>query len=165
MAAFPDRLSLTEFQLKYGHSERAYEYWYGAAIPKAMPTWIHAFLQRLISHFLIELGYKAGPEVDLRIDPDAIPRPDIIATRGKLEHPYPTRAVELVVEILSPGDSMSYVLEKCIAYQRWGFELIYVVDPDNRKVYRWTGQALEIVTDLASIPVDKIWAGLDEALQ
>lgn len=165
MAALPDRLSLAEFQRKYGHSDRGYEYWHGAAIPKAMPTWIHAFLQGLISHLLIEVGYKAGPEVDLRIDPDAVPRPDIIATRGKLEHPYPTKAVEVVIEILSPGDSMSYVLDKCMAYQRWGFAFIYIVDPDNRKVYRWTGQALETVADLASIPVEKIWSGLDAALR
>jgi Uma2 family endonuclease len=165
MVAVADRLSLAEFQLKYSNSDTAYEYWYGAAIPKAMPTWIHAFLQGLIVHFLIEAGYKAGPEVDLRIDPNAISRPDIIATRGKLEHPYPTRAVELVVEILSSGDSMSYVLEKCMAYQRWGFELVYIVDPDNRKVYRWTGQALETTADLTSVPVDKIWTALHDALQ
>ena len=165
MAATVERLSIAEFQLIYGRSERAHEYWYGRAIPKAMPTWIHAFLQFLISNHLFEAGYKPGTEIDLRINPDVIPRPDIIATRGKLEHPYPTKAVEIVVEILSQEDSMSHLLEKCNAYKKWGFEFIYVVDPESRTLYRWTGNSLDVVTTLLSIPVARIWNALDEALQ
>jgi Uma2 family endonuclease len=164
MAAVIDRLSLAEFQLKYGHSDRAYEYWHGRAVPKAMPTWIHGFLQSLISRLLSEAGYKAGSEVDLRIDPDAIPRPDVIATRGRLEHPYPTKALEVVVEILSSDDPMPYLLQKCSAYQEWGFQFIYVVDPEGRKVYRWTGDALETTSVLTTISVDRIWNALDQAL-
>src|SRR6185437_2956334 len=163
MAAAIDRLSLAEFQLKYGHSDQAYEYWRGKAIPKAMPTWIHGFLQSLISRLLTEAGYKAGSEIDLRIDPDAIPRPDVIATKGRLEHPYPTKAVEVVVEILSSDDPMPYVLQKCNAYQEWGFEFIYLVDPESRKVYRWTGDALETVTALATISAGRIWEALEQA--
>jgi len=130
-----------------------------------MPTWIHGFLQSLISRLLTEAGYKAGSEIDLRIDPDAIPRPDVIATKGRLEHPYPTKAVEVVVEILSSDDPMPYVLQKCNAYQEWGFEFIYLVDPESRKVYRWTGDALETVTALATISAGRIWEALEQALQ
>jgi len=156
-------LTIVEFEEKYAHSERAYEYWHGEAIRKAMPTWIHAFLQLWIGKLLFEAGYKAGSEVDLRIDPDAIPRPDIIATRGKMEHPYPTKAVEVVVEILSPDDRMSYLLEKCRSYEAWGFEYIYIVDSDSRRVFRWTARGLETVEQLVSIPVAQIWSALDGA--
>ncbi len=165
MSAAADRLSLAEFKLKYGHSDRAYEYWRGKAIPKVMPTWIHGFLQGLILRLLTEAGYKAGSEVDLRIDPDSIPRPDVIATRGRIELPYPTKAVEVVVEILTSDDPMPYLLEKCCAYQEWGFGSIYFVDPESRKVYRWTGRDLETVTAITSISVDRIWDALDQALQ
>jgi Uma2 family endonuclease len=165
MAATVDRLSFAEFQSKYGHSDRAYEYWHGEAIPKAMPTWIHGFLQFFISQLLFEIGYKPGSEVDLRIDPDAIPRPDLIATKGKIEHPYPTKAVDVVVEILSKDDAMPYLLEKCQAYQDWGFEYIYVVNPDSRQIFRWTARGLETSEVLVSIPVARIWSALDQALQ
>jgi Uma2 family endonuclease len=165
MAAVVDRLSLAEFHLKYGHSDLAYEYWDGKAIPKAIATWIHGFLQGLIARLLSDAGYKAGSEVDLRIDAEKIPRPDIIATRGRIESPYPTRAVEVVVEILSTDDPMPYLLQKCDAYRDWGFEFVYVVDPENRKVYRSTGRGLDVVTTLVSIPVDVIWNALDEAIQ
>jgi Uma2 family endonuclease len=88
MATASDRLSLAEFQLKYGHSDRAYEYWRGEAIPKGMPTWIHGFLQGLLLRLLDGAGYRAGGDVELRIAPDAHPRPDVIATKGKMEIPY-----------------------------------------------------------------------------
>jgi Uma2 family endonuclease len=67
----------------------------------------------------------------------------VIATRGKVEGPYPTSAVAVVVEILSPNDSTAYVIEKCRSYRERGFPDIYVVDSESRSVFRWTGQALE----------------------
>jgi Uma2 family endonuclease len=164
MATATDRLSLAEFQLKYGQSDRAYEYWYGEAIPKGMPTWIHGFLQALLLKLLDGAGYKPGGDVELRIVSDAHPRPDVIATKGRMEIPYPTKAVEVVIEVLSPDDTMPHILRKCRAYHEWGFEFIYVVDPESRKVYRWTGEALETATHLTTISVDQIWNALDQAL-
>src|SRR5689334_4724037 len=104
MPAAAEKLTYAEFQLKYGHSERPYEYWHGEARPKAMPTWIHGLIQAIISEFLTRAGFVAGSEVELRIVPDAFPRPDIIATAGEVEDPYPTRALDIVVEILSADD-------------------------------------------------------------
>jgi Uma2 family endonuclease len=164
MAALAGKLTMEEFQLKYGRSERSYEYWYGEAVPKAMPTWIHGLLQSLISKLLMDEGYKAGSEVELRIDPDAYPKPDVIATKGKVEIPYPTKGVDVVIEILSKDDPMPYMLQKCRAYQTWGFAFIYVVDGENRVVYQWTGKALAMTDALTSIPAARIWAELDKAL-
>lgn len=165
MAALAGKLTIEEFQSKYGRLERSYEYWYGEAVPKAMPTWIHGLLQGIIIKLLMDEGFKAGPEVELRIDPDAYPKPDVIATKGKVEIPYPTKAVEVVVEVLSKDDPMPYVMQKCRAYQTWGFAFIYVVDPESRVVYQWTGQALAMTDTLTSIPTMRIWAELDKALE
>ncbi len=165
MAALAGKLTIEEFQSKYGRSERSYEYRYGEAVPKAIPTWVHGLLQSLISKLLMNEGFKAGSEVELRIDPDAYPKPDVIATKGKVEIPYPTKAVDVVVEVLSKDDPMPYLLQKCGAYQTWGFAFIYVVDPESRVLYRWTGQALAITDTLTSIPAARIWAELDKALE
>jgi Uma2 family endonuclease len=165
MAAIAHRLSLAEFQAKYGLSDVAYEYWHGEAIPKGMPSSAHGFLQSFLSELLSAAGYTVGGDVELRIDPDARPRPDIIATKGRLETPYPTKGVEIVVEILSSDDPMFHILQKCSAYREWGFEFIYVVDPEGRNIYRWTGKALETVTELVSIPAGRIWDELDQAIQ
>ncbi|MGA8596943.1 MAG: Uma2 family endonuclease [Bryobacteraceae bacterium] len=165
MAAVAEKLSFLEFQAKYEHGDRSYEYWYGQAMPKGMPTWIHGLLQRIVMELLTEAGYISGSEVELRIIPEAHPKPDVIGTKGEVEDPYPTKAVDVVVEILSKDDSAPYVLEKCQAYRTWGFEYIYVVNPESRQVFRWTGTALELSTTLTSIPATRIWERLDEALR
>jgi len=100
MPAVAEKLTFPEFESKYEGSERSYEYWYGAAFPKGIPTWIHGLLEGIIMQLLGEAGYLAGAEVELRIVPDAHPKPDVIATTGEIEDPYPTKAVDVVVEIL-----------------------------------------------------------------
>jgi Uma2 family endonuclease len=165
MATVADKLTFAEFQSKYAHGDRSYEYWYGEAIPKAMPTWIHGLLQILLGRLLNEAGYSAGSEVELRIDSDAHPKPDVIATRHEVEESYPTKAVEVVIEILSKDDPMPYVLEKCQAYGRWGFEYIYVVNPESRQLFRWTGSGLQIDDTLVTIPAQRIWQELEKSLR
>jgi Uma2 family endonuclease len=165
MVAVAEKLTLSEFQARYETGDRSYEYWHGRAMPKGMPTWIHGILQRIVMELLTEAGYTAGSEVELRIVPDARPKPDVIATKESVEDPYPTAAVDVVVEILSPDDAMAYVIEKCRAYQDWGFPGIYVVDPESRLVFRWTGSALEISELLTSLPSATIWERLEKALR
>jgi Uma2 family endonuclease len=164
MPAVGEKLTFPEFRSKYERSESSYEYWYGEAVPKGMPTWMHGLLQGIIMQVLSEAGYLAGSEVELRIVPDAHPKPDVIATKGEIEDPYPTKAVDVVVEILSSDDPMPYVLEKCGAYRTWGFEYIYVLNPESRDLFRWVGTALEISDMLVSIPATRIWQQLDEAM-
>jgi Uma2 family endonuclease len=164
MLAVAENLTFAEFQAKYEKGERAYEYWHGRAVPKGMPTWIHGILQRIVMELLTEAGYESGSEVELRIVSDARPKPDVIATKGSVEVPYPTAAVDVVVEILSADDAMGYVIEKCRAYHDWGFPGIYVVDPESRLVFRWTGTALQISEFLTAVPSARIWERLEKAL-
>lgn len=59
---------------------------------------------------------------------------------------------------------MSFVLEKCQAYHDWGFSNVYVVNPLSRQVFRWTGAALVVSTELSTIEVSRIWDELDRRL-
>jgi Uma2 family endonuclease len=165
MAALAEKLTFAQFQLKYGHGDRSYEYWYGEAVPKAMPTWIHGLLQAILTRLLNEAGYSAGSEVELRIDPDAHPKPDVIATSQEVEEPYPTKAVDVVVEILSKDDPMPYLLDKCEAYRKWGFEHIYLVNPESKQILRWTEKGLQLTDNLVTIPTARIWQQLEESLR
>ena len=158
-------LTVEEFERDYGCEKPHYEFWRGEAVQKSLPTWMHGLLQRIIMQLLNASGYKAGSEVKLKIEATFHPVPDIIATRGLVEQPYPTKALEVVVEILSPEDSMFRVLTKCRAYQNWGFEHIYVVDPMERIVFRWVETRLEQVDTLAGIATFEIWKALDAELR
>jgi len=165
MAAVVDKLTVAEFEKQYGHEKPYYEFWHGEAVQKSMPTWVHGLLQKILMDLLSEAGFTAGSEVKLKIDPDFHPIPDVIATRGRVEVPYPTKPVEVVIEILSDDDPMSPILTKCRTYQNWGFEQVYVVDPQTRIVFRWADQRLEEVNTLALLPVDRIWSALDQELR
>jgi Uma2 family endonuclease len=165
MATALQSLSVTEFEEQYGHEKPYYEFWYGEAIQKSMPSSVHGLLQKIILDLLDKASFKAMSEVKLKIDPSFNPVPDIIATRGRVEVPYPTTAVEVVVEILSDDDPMSRLLTKCRAYQQWGFQQIYVVDPSPRLVFRWSEHRLDEVDMMASRPVSEIWNKLDSELQ
>jgi Uma2 family endonuclease len=165
MASSSQTLTIAEFEEQFGHEKPYYEFWYGEAIQKSMPTWVHGLLQRILMELLREAGYKAGSEVKLKIHAAFQPVPDVIATSGPIERPYPTKPVEIVVEILSEEDSMSRLLTKCRTYEEWGFQEIYVVDPIARVVFRWSEHRLEEVEAIAGQPAERIWIALDKEIE
>ena len=106
------KLTSEQFEAQYGQQDQAYEFWYGEAIPKAMPTWVHALLQKIIERLLDEKGFISAGEVELRIESDAHPRPDVIAVRKLPSGPYQTEGAAVVVEIISEDDKPQYLCEK-----------------------------------------------------
>ncbi len=161
MATTASKLTLAQFEQQFGRSDRAYEFWYGEAIPKSMPTCIHALLQIIIARLLTEAGFNAASELELRIDPDAHPRPDLFASKSKLHGAYPTEAADVVVEIVSEDEPFPHLKDKCRKYKAWGFGRVYVVDPSDRSVSEWNGALVETDT-LAGIPALRIWHELDQ---
>ncbi|MBV8896571.1 MAG: Uma2 family endonuclease [Acidobacteriaceae bacterium] len=164
MATAAAKLTVAEFESQYGQEKPYYEYWYGEAIPKSMPNTVHGLLQIIVAALLRQNGYRAGSEVKLKIDPSFHPVPDLIADRTAIGAPYPTKALEIVVEILSEDDPHSRVMTKLHAYESWGFQHIYLVDPATRTLSRWHDHRLEEVNDLAAIPAERIWSALDQEL-
>lgn len=166
MATAPQLLTLEEFRSRYRRQKPYFEFWFGEAIQKSMPTWLHAALQIIIGEALRRTGYKAGSEVELRIDPQWEPVPDVIATLKPIND-YPTEPIEIVVEILSPDDKVTYVIRKCGHYERIGIEKIFVLDPIEKLAWQWNSGSLEAVTQLllpngATIVLDEVWRELDE---
>jgi Uma2 family endonuclease len=166
MPATTTKLTVEQFQQEYGQQDRAYEFWYGEAIPKGMPTWVHGLLQTIIAQLLREAGLMAASEVELRIDPEAHPKPDVIASRTRRPTgPYPTEGVDVVVEIISEDDTVPRLREKCWKYQKWGCGHIYAVDPSDRSVSEFRDGNFTIAPYLDSVPVIRIWQELDQELE
>ena len=99
--------------------------------------------------FLVSADYQAASEVELRIDPDWGPVPDVIGCT-QVQHPYPTKPLEIVVEILSPDDRMDHILKKCREYTRIGIERIYVLNPEDKEGWEWNIQE-ESLAKIASM--------------
>ncbi|MBV8896572.1 MAG: Uma2 family endonuclease [Acidobacteriaceae bacterium] len=163
MATAAAKLTVAEFESQYGQEKPYYEYWHGEAVQKSVPTILHALIQRVLLILLTEAGYEAFPEAKLKIDPDFQPIPDVIATRDRLATRFPTKPLEIVIEILSDEDPMARLLKKCGVYQEWGFEQIYIVDPVNRHILRWRGERLERAHTLAGIALEAIWSSVDRS--
>ncbi len=131
-------LSLEEFHRLYDGVKPNYEYWFGEAVPKAMPTSMHSAVQLILTLLLRRCGWKALQEVTLKLVPDAEPVPDIIATRSNIERPYPTKPVELCIEICSPADALKKVFEKGRHYLAWGVANVWIIDPEARTAWVMT---------------------------
>ena len=89
MATAPQTLlTLEEFDARYG-SEPGWEYWFGEAVRKPVPTWYHGVLQVVLANLLLEAGYFSGSEIDLKVDPRWQPRPDVLKCRLYQRPPLP----------------------------------------------------------------------------
>lgn len=164
MATVLQPLSLEEFRTRYRDEKPYFEYWFGEAVQKTRPTWLHSVLQRIVGEALLRAGYKSGSEVELRIDPEWEPVPDVIGTLKPIKD-YPTEPVEIVVEILSPDDKLMRVIQKCHHYERIGTERIFVMDPVDKLAWQWKSGSLEAITQLLlpnGVAIDEIWRQLDE---
>ncbi len=167
MATAADLLSLEEFRERYADEKPYYEFWFGEAVQKSVPTWLHSLLQAILTEILNRSGYRSGPEIELRIDPEWQPKADVVAALV-VEHPYPTKPVDVVVEILSPEDRMSRVFEKCRQYARIGISKTFVLDPEFQYAWEWSRMTenLERISVMAlpngrNIVLADVWGELD----
>jgi Uma2 family endonuclease len=124
MASPAQFLSLQQFEQTYGDEKPYYEYWFGEAIQKPMPTSLHGTAQLVLGMLLFSRGWKAASEVKLKLSPFA--------------NPIPTKPLALCIEILSPSDEPRNLFQKCAHYLDWGVETAWIIDPENRKAYLMT---------------------------
>jgi len=168
MATSTRLLTLEEFERLYAHQDTAYEYWFGEAVPKPMPSSVHGITQGIVFTILREAGYYTGTEVDLHISRDWRPRPDIVVSTDKLERPYPTRPVSFIVEILSADEDPQMVREKCRNYEKIGQHRIYYLDPETRTGSIWDEAQQDFVKvdglprrDGSLLALTEVWERLD----
>lgn len=135
MAAAPSFLSLEQFESLYRGEKPHFEYWFGEAIQKSMPTSLHGVFQWVLAMLLFRQGWKASSEVRLKLSAHAHPVPDLIADRFRIQNPYPTEPFDLCVEILSPNEDLRRTFQKAAHYLDWGIGCVWIIDPDRRMAY------------------------------
>ena len=130
-------LTRERFRELYAERKPYFELLDGAALQKTLPTKLHSILQFVLAVLLKELGFKARPELTLAIDDTWEPTPDVCGIIGPEEGPYPTHAVAVAIEVLSPDDRFTRIIQKCRKYAEWGIADILVFDPVGREGWHW----------------------------
>lgn len=175
MAAQPTPLTIEEFHRLYDGAKPAYEYWFGEAIRKPMPTTLHSLVQFVLAILLDKAGWNVALEVRLKVVPDAEPVPDLIAVKGKYKGRYPNKGPELCVEVLSPSDRLSKAFEKAKRYLSWGSQYVWIIDPEKRTAWTCSGEGSSEplwigpngvlrVADTA-IPLEELFTEVDRKLE
>jgi Uma2 family endonuclease len=174
MSVLAEKLTAQRFQELYGQEKPYFELLDGEAVQKSVATKLHSLLQLVLCLILKEMGLQSWPELTLAIDESWRPTPDVCGTIGPVEDPYPAHAVAVAIEILSPDDRFTRVIQKCRKYAEWGIQDILVFDPIGREAWFWdvAGRDLIGVKEsyrFRSQPVDltlkEVFSRMDEELR
>jgi Uma2 family endonuclease len=130
----------------------------------------HSRLQALLLKRLLQyedqLGVLAVPELRVQVRPSKFRVPDLCVVRGKPGEQILTRPPLLVIEILSPDDSMTSMQESIDDYLGFGIENVWIFDPRRQKAF-WADaegvhEAVNGIFETARVPVSvdlaSLWA-------
>ena len=110
----------------------------------------HSIIQRYLTFLFMlkraEWRVEVFPELRTQTKARNFRVPDVLVMRAgdKFER-YVTRPPLVAIEILSPEDSVRAMQGKAAEYRSFGVEHIWIIDPEPRIAYRYTGSALEEV--------------------
>lgn len=131
----------------------------------------HARLQKLILLFFAAIEKQSAlrvfPELRVQVSPTRFRVPDLTVLHADApDEQIITHPPLIVIEILSPSDSLLGMREKIEDYLRFGISNVWIVDPSDRMGYicrsgsfrEWqpaaclTAQGTEIALDLTQLP-------------
>jgi Uma2 family endonuclease len=143
-----DRFLTVEEYLSTSYSPDC-EYENGAVVERNLGEIEHSFLQAILSTIFTvnseAWGVFALSEQRVQISSDRFYVPDLCVLRvGQWEKVVTTPPL-IVVEILSPDDTLRHAEEKAREYARFGVPHVWIIDPYSRVAYRGTAAELERV--------------------
>lgn len=131
------------------------EYVDGELLERPLLTISHSRVQNRIGAAFenaITAALFAAPQVRLQITPTHFRVPDISVFAGAVPTGrYPKTAPFAVIEILSPEDAQSEMIDKLDEYAAMGVPYIWIVDPLHRRIHRYQDGSL-LQQDALNIP-------------
>lgn len=133
---------------------------------------IQGFLLEILFAFAQSLPIRVRPELRMRISPTRYRIPDImVMLKSQPVERVPTRPPFLCIEIVSPEDRLTRIMEKVKEYLAFGVPHIWVVDPENRIAFSYTPEGGHQVADRLttqnpeiSVSISELFAELDRDL-
>jgi len=131
-------ISLEEY-LRTSFPDLDREYRDGEVVERSLPDDPHSKTQFLLLMFFGALCGKfpffPRPELRMRIRPEMYLIPDVAVFYGSPPERVPQDPPLVAIEILSSDDRMSAVRSKLEAYRAWGVKHVWLVDPQERRMY------------------------------
>ena len=143
-----------EEYLKTSFEDGDREYVDGELVKRGMPTYLHGKVQALICMQFTDLvkshSVFAVTEVRHALNPEHLYRiPDIAVFAGEEPTgPVPVTPPLIAIEIASPDDRLTETLKKFEEYRHWGITHIWLIDPEDRKLYTYDKSGLHPVPAL-----------------
>jgi Uma2 family endonuclease len=123
------------------------DYVHGKVVDRALPTPIHSQIQSLLAIFFaplltrIRLILMSGLRV--QIEPRLFRVVDFtVYLDSRPEGRYATTPAYVAIEIVSPDDRHSELTERLEDYRRWGVPHVWLVDPQLKRMYKYTEAGL-----------------------
>lgn len=146
------------------------EYVDGAIVERNSGERDHSWLQGILTSYLMthrkQWGIRIFPAQRVQINPRRFRVPDITVVTGPMpkgqifqEPPF------LCIEILSPEDRMSRIIEKVKEYLTFGVQYVWVIDPANRSAWAYDHRGGHEVTDQLSTNQPDIMVSLADLFQ
>ena len=123
----------------------------GEVLERNWGDYDHARLQGKVSFFFFVREKQwhncAYLELRLRVSRTRFRVSDVCVFADKPEEQIPTKPPTLCVEILSPEDTMSRMLERIQDYLTFGVTHVWVLDPRTKRAYDCTATGMQEAKD------------------
>lgn len=178
MATAPTKLltadEFYEWVIRAENDEKLYELDEGRIVEVPQPGELHGIICFLIAHWLGLYIFQRGKGylctndtgLVLKQKPGTVRGPDIMLfdetrTLAKISRTFATRIPKLVVEVLSPSNRPSQMNRRVSQYLKRRVPLVWVVDPEDRKVtvYR-PGKDLYVLEEADELTGEDVLPGL-----
>ena len=131
-------------------SDVAREYIDGKIVERSVGTFEHSDLQTGIATYL-RVNYKelwAGVELHVRVAPGRFRVPDIVCVKKpRPQTRFLTEPAILVVELVSPNDTVQDMQDRIDDYLAFGIPCVWVVNPQNRRGFIYTAEGMHEAKD------------------
>src|SRR5712691_10073385 len=129
------------------------EYVDGEIVERTLPDELHSETQWRLSGLIWDLSktlpFFGRTELRSRVAASRVRIPDVSIYAGqKPTERVPTKPPLVAIEILSPDDRYSKLMQKFEEYNAWGVRHIWLVDPESRKLKVYADGTLSEVTAL-----------------
>lgn len=110
----------------------------------------HALVQTRLAHVLMnwykQTGLQPLMEFRMRLARSRYRIPDVVVTRGIPNERVLSSPPVLCIEILSPEDRISRVNQRIQEYLDFGVPVVWLVDPEERRVWIYRRNGMEEAT-------------------